>query len=62
VRKRFAALLLLAAVSHGRAQEAAASTDDQNRLLAMENAWNQAIQQKYANALNICCWGMNWCM
>ena len=53
MRKVFAALLLLAAVSHGSAQEAAASTDDQNRLLAMENAWNQAIQQKDANALKM---------
>jgi ketosteroid isomerase-like protein len=45
--------LLLLATSQLHAQDRMQSAADQGRLLTLENAWNQAIQQKDAVALNM---------
>ncbi len=46
-------LLILATVPAGMAQGTAQSDSDRIRLLAMESAWNQAVQQKDLKALRM---------
>jgi hypothetical protein len=46
------AFLLLAAVSPGLAQSKAGLDPEQTRILALENAWNRAEEQKDAKALD----------
>jgi ketosteroid isomerase-like protein len=49
----FLFFLLLLATSQLQAQDRMQFAADQGRLLTLENAWNQAIQQKDAVALNM---------
>ena len=46
-------VLLLLAAPHLRAQDAAHPDAEQARILALENAWNQAVQQDDAAALTL---------
>jgi ketosteroid isomerase-like protein len=46
-------LVLLLAVSDFHAQDAGQAGADQARILALENAWNQAVQQKDEAALKL---------
>jgi hypothetical protein len=46
-------LLLFLCVPHLNGQTAERLSPDQTRILALENAWNQAVQQKDRGALNM---------
>jgi hypothetical protein len=51
--KLFPVFLLLLAAAQLTAQDAVQSSGDQARILTLENAWNQAIHQKDAAALQM---------
>jgi ketosteroid isomerase-like protein len=49
----FSIFLFLLAVPQTRAQSSAQPNSEQSRVLALENAWNQAVQQKNKPALEM---------
>ncbi|MFZ0773253.1 MAG: nuclear transport factor 2 family protein [Candidatus Sulfotelmatobacter sp.] len=53
MRKLFPVVLLLLALPLLDAQSTVQPDADQSRILSLENAWNQAVQQKDATALKI---------
>jgi len=53
MHKAFSFVLLLLMVPRFDAQRAVDPDSEQGRILSLENAWNQAVQQKDATALKI---------